>query len=106
MARRVFKADPTSEAGLEIGRNAVRLSGSREAFLYVEGNGVYLVGPVSILAQPENIRIGGSWTLPPAYKAALPSTAVNPQPILEANSPVEGFTSVAEEVARLLGELL
>ncbi len=106
MARRVFKAYPDADAGLEIGRNAVRLSGGRESLIYIEANGVYIVGPMSILAQPENIRIGASWTLPPAYKAALPSTAVNPQPILEANSPVEGFSSLAEEVASLLGELI
>ena len=99
-------ANPNAAAGLEVGENAVRLSASRENFFYADESGVYVVGPISILSQPENIRIAGGYTLPTAYEAALPSTAVNPQPILVANSPVEGFTSLAEEVARLLGELV
>jgi hypothetical protein len=106
MARRVLKAVPSSQAGIEIGESSVRVSGGRESFVYAETDGLYLVGKLSILAQPEDIRIGASWTLPTAYEAALPSTAVNPQPILVPNSPVEGFSSVAEEVARLLGELM
>jgi hypothetical protein len=106
MPRRVIKASQDALAGLEIGENAVRLSGNRENLLYVDESGCYIVGNVSILAEPENVRIGSGLTFPPAYKAQLPSTAVNPQPILIANSPIQGFTDFASEVADLLGELL
>jgi hypothetical protein len=106
MARRVIKALPDANAGIEVGRNAVRVSGSRESFIYVGEDGLYLVGPISILSEPQDIRIAGTYTFPTAYKCAIPSTMVTPQPILEVNSPVEGFASIASEVARLLGELL
>ena len=106
MARRVIKATPSSDPGLEVGESAVRLSGGRESFVYADSSGVYLVGNLSLLAEPQNIRIAGSYTFPTAYRAALPSTMVNPQPILESNSPVEGFGDLATEVARLLGELI
>ena len=106
MGRRVIKATNNALAGLEVGENAVRLSGNRENFIYADDSGVYIVGPISILTEPENIRIAGSWTFPTAYNAALPSTAVNPQPMLIANSPVEGFTSLADQVAELLSELI
>jgi hypothetical protein len=106
MARRIIKASQDSLAGLEVGENFSRLSADRENLVYVDESGCYIVGKISILTEPENIRIGGGFTLPPAYKAQLPSTAVNPQPILISNSPVQGFTSFAQEVATRLGELL
>ncbi len=106
MGRRVIKASSEALAGLEIGENAVRLSGNRENLFYADESGCYIIGSVSILAEPQNIRIGSGFTLPTAYQAQLPSTTVNPQPILIANSPVQGFADFAGEVATLLGQLL
>jgi hypothetical protein len=104
--RRVIKARPTAFAGLDIGETAVRLSGSRENLVYIDESGVYIVGPVSILAEAQDIRVATNYTFPTTYQCTLPSTAVNPQPILVEHSPIQGFTSLAEEVARLLGELV
>ena len=106
MGRRVIKASPDALAGLEVQENAVRLSGSNENLFYSDESGCYIVGPISIKTNPENIRIGTGYTFPTAYQAVLPSTAVNPQPILIANSPIEGFSDFAGEVAELLGQLL
>jgi hypothetical protein len=106
MARRVIKASRDAMAGLEVSENAARLSGGRESLFYVDQSGCYIVGNVSIHAGPENIRIGSGYTFPTAYEAQLPSTAVNPQPMLIANSPVEGFSEFANATAELLGELL
>lgn len=106
MGRRIIKAAPDSLAGLDIGENAVRLSGNTENLIYVDGSGVYIVGPISILTEAENIRVATNYTFPTTYQCTLPSTTVNPQPILVEQSPIQGFTSLAEEVARLLGELV
>jgi len=106
MGRRVIKAHRDALAGLEVGRNSTKLSGNRENFFYSDESGCYVVGPISLLAEPQNIRIGGCYTFLPAYKSQLPSTAVNPTPTFEAHSPTEGFQSLATEVARLLGELI
>jgi len=104
--RRIIKAARDAEAGAEITRFSSRLSGSRNSFFYTDESGCYIVGPVSILAEPQDIRIAAAWTLPTAYEAALPSTSVTPRPILTPSSPVEGFAELAAEVSRLLGELL
>jgi hypothetical protein len=104
--KRVLKASADSLAGLEVTENASRLNGSKESFFYTDESGCYIVGNISILAEPQNIRIAGGYTFPKAYEAQLPSTVVNPQPILVSQSPVEGFTDFASEVAKLLGELL
>ena len=106
MGRRVLKATPDALAGLEIQDEAVKLSGSNESFFYSDESGCYIVGPISIRTDPENIRIATGYTFQPAYKAQLPSTCATPQPVLVANSPVEGFAAFASEVSELLGELL
>lgn len=106
MSRRVIKARVDAPAGIEVRQESVKIGGSQENLVYVDGSGVYIVGPISILSEPENIRVGSSWTFPTANKASLPSTAVNPQAILESNSPVSGFSNFAQEVARFLGEIL
>ena len=105
MPKRVIKVADDAEAGLEVTTNATRLAGSRENFFFADQDGLFLVGSLSILTQPENIRIGTSFVFPTAYEAMLPSTTVNPQPMLIADLPVTGFASLASEVARLLAEI-
>jgi hypothetical protein len=106
MPRRIIKVSPDALTGVEIDENSARMSGSRDTFFYTDESGCYIVGNISILAEPQNIRIAGSYTFPTAYEAQLPSTAVNPTPILIAHSPVEGFSDFASQVSDLLGELL
>ena len=66
MAAKVFKFRPSAQAGLEVAANSVRLSGSRESFIYADESGVYIVGNMSILAEPQNIRVAGGYTFPTA----------------------------------------
>jgi hypothetical protein len=106
MGRRIIKASEDALAGLEVRQDAARLNGSNESFFYTDESGCYIGGNISIRANPENIRIATGYTFPTAYEAQLPSTVVNPQPMLIANSPVEGFANFAAEVSRLLGQLL
>lgn len=106
MGRRVIKASQDALAGIEVDESAIRMNGSNESFFYVDESGCYISGNISIRANPENIRIATGYTFPTAYQAKLPSTAVNPQPMLISNSPVAGFASFASEVTDLLSELL
>lgn len=106
MPRRVFKSSPDSMAGLVIEEQFAQLNGSNENFFYADESGCYIRGHMSINTDPDQIRIGSNFTFPAAYKAMLPSTAVNPTPMLEVNPPIEGFTSFANEVANLLGQLM
>ena len=106
MGRRVIKATPDALAGLEVQEEASKLSGSNESFFYTDESGCYIVGPISIRTDPENIRIATGYTFQPAYRAQIPSTCSTPQPTLIANNPVEGFAAFASEVAELLEELL
>lgn len=103
---RYIKTSEASQAGLEVGENAIRLSGSRESFFYSDASGCYIIGPVSILAEPNNIRVGSKYLFPTAYQGVIPSTLASPQPIFIESSPVQGFSSLAEEVASLLSDLL
>jgi hypothetical protein len=103
---RYIKASDASQAGLEVGENAIRLSGGREAFFYSDASGCYIVGSISLLAEPNNIRVGSKYLFPTAYQGVIPSTLASPQPIFIENSPVQGFADLAEEVESLLSDLL
>lgn len=103
--RRIIKASDDSFAGLEVTEESIRLSGSRDSLIYSDSNGISFVGNLSILTEPQNIRIATTFRLQTAYKLQLPSTTMNPTPVLVASSPISGFSSIAEEAARLYGEL-
>jgi hypothetical protein len=102
--RRIMKASPESESGVEVTEQSVRVSGSRNNLLYVDESGVWIAGPISILAETQNIRVSTGFTLARPYDLMIPSTAVSPSPAIIPDSPVAGFASFAEEVARLLAQ--
>jgi hypothetical protein len=106
MPRRVIKASSDALAAVEVGEQFARMNGNNENFFYADESGCYISGPISIRADPSDVRIGTGYTFQPAYKAQIPSTISSPQPTIVANSPVEGFSRFAEEVAELLGDLL
>jgi len=106
MPRRIIKATDEATAGLVVDVQASKLSGDRDNFIHMCSDGISLVGNISFLTEPQNIRIGSMWTLPTGYQGMVPSNAINPQPMFIVNNPVGGVSSLAEEVARLIGELV
>ena len=104
--KRVLKVTPTTDAGIEVTENSSRISGNRENFVYIDESGVYCVGPVSFLSEPQNMRIAGLFRFPTAYEMAIPSTVTTPRPMLIPDPPVEGFASLASAVAEFISELL
>lgn len=104
--KRVLKVTPTTDAGIEITENSSKISGDRDNFLYVDDSGVYCVGPVSFLSEPQNMRVAGMFRFPTAYEMAIPSTVTTPRPMLIADPPVEGFSNLASAAAKFISELL
>jgi hypothetical protein len=82
------------------------MSGNRENFFYADESGAYVVGNTSFLAEPQNIRFAGMFRFLTAYEMMIPSTVVTPRPMLYPESPVEGFSSLAESVAEFISELI
>lgn len=104
--KRVLKVTPTTDAGIEVTEQSARLSGNSENFVYADDSGVYCVGPVSFLSEPDNMRIAGMFRFPTAYEMTIPSTVVSPRPMLIPDPPIEGFTNLAEAVADFISELI
>lgn len=104
--KRVLKVSPTTDAGIEVTEKSARLSGNNENFVYTDESGVYCVGPVSFLSEPQNMKIAGMFRFPTAYEMSIPSTAVSPMPMLIPDPPIEGFTSLANAVAEFISELV
>ena len=104
--KRIFKVTPETDAGVEVTEQSARLSGNRDNFVYTDDSGIYCVGSVSFLAEPQNMRVAGLFRFPTAYEMAIPSTAITPRPMLIPDPPVDGFTNLASAVAEFISELL
>jgi len=104
--RRVFKVTGDAAAGIELTEESAKLAGDRNNFFYADESGSYVVGPLSILTEPQNIRMAGMFVMPTAYEMTLPSTAVTPVPQLIADPPIEGFANLAQSVAQFISELI
>jgi hypothetical protein len=69
--------------------------------------GVGIQGPLSIITQPESIRVAGLWTVNPLVLTALPSTLLTPVSWLKQSLPtstkelVKGLVEVASMMVGL-----
>lgn len=103
---RTIRVTGESAAGVEVSEGSVKAYSANENLIYVDSTGVYIAGNMSILTEPNNIRISSLFKFPTAYQMMLPSTTVSPQPQLIPSAGVEGFASLAADVARFLSELI
>ena len=102
---RVIKSGVESTAGVVVSDNTVKMYGDKNNLFYTDETGVYIVGPVSITAQPENIKIASMFNFPTAYEMMVPSTVVTPRSMLVPSQGMEGFANISSIVAKLFSEL-
>jgi len=97
--RRIMRL-PKSSSAVVAEVNRAGLVGSIENNIFSTKNGNVINGKLSIMAAPNDIRIGGLWTLNPLLVSTVPSTIVTPMPVFVFNIPGQNFmkdfgTSVA-----------
>jgi hypothetical protein len=102
---RVIKATPTSTSGVEVSSEYAKMYGDSNNLFYTDSTGTYIVGNVSIHAQPDQIKIGSLFNFPKAYEMMVPSTVVSPRSMLIPSTSMEGFKTVADIVGTFLSEL-
>lgn len=99
---KTWKNTVESPAGMSVGDNAVQMStaagGSTNGVLADE-TGLYLSGKMSILTSPEQIRMGGLWTMNSPWMLMMPSCMAFPVPMLTINPPIMGIEKMVEAVA-------
>lgn len=59
----------------------------KQVFNITPDYGLQLTGNISLATTPENISIGGYWSLNPVLLSCLPSTSATPIPVLIQNTP-------------------
>lgn len=109
MARKTWKTHPDATAGVQITPDTVSISVAKVGDvngIFVDETGVYLRGNISIMASPENIRVGGFWTQSSPWLQMIPSTLGFPVPNLIVNPPLKGIADMATAVGWMMGMLV
>ena len=100
----VIKDTPDSSSMLIAADTYSLISSGANSVSTVSDSGVYINGPLSITAQPDNIKIGGIFKMNPLLSTCLPSTIITPIPTLVMDLPVKNLASTVGIIA-LLGSV-
>ena len=110
MGKKTLKAEPDSATGVQVGKDHVTIAvgvGEDDVNgVHVDESGVYIRGPVSIMTQPENIRVGGFWIQQTAWRQMLPSSIAFPNPVLKMKSSFANVEDMVQSVAWAMGLLV
>ncbi len=109
MGVKTWKANQDSTAGMQVTDGSVQatvatVDGSNG--LFVDESGVYLRGKLSLMMNPEQIRVGGLWSQPSGWLQMFPSTMAFPNPNLLISPPLKGIADMTAAVSWMLGLLL
>jgi hypothetical protein len=94
---KVLKAHPDAVAGISVGTICSRMNGNKDNFIMTDEKGVTISGPISIVQDTNQIRIGAIYTMNNAVDLQVPSSLVTPVPVLIANVAVEQYTSIMKD---------
>ncbi len=106
MSRRVFKVNSEASAGIELTENSIKLVASPSSFVVLTDKGVHLGSKLSLIANGEDIRMGGLFVQSPLYQQMIPSTMATPIPNVVFNPPLGGIQEIAEMIATVSQFLL
>jgi len=109
MAVKTWKSKQDASAGMQVSDNSVQATvGTVNGVngLYVDESGVYIRGKLSLMVNPEQIRVGGLWTQPTGWQQMFPSTMAFPNPNLIFSPSLKGASDMAQAVSWMMGLLL
>lgn len=96
---KVWRATRTSSSGLQVTEDSVALVGDKEHFVLANDTGIYLSGPISLIADAANIRRGGLFTGINDFLDMIPSTILTPNPKNVPFPPIFVVRNLAEDLA-------
>jgi hypothetical protein len=106
---KTWKANQDATAGMQVTDGSVQATvGTVDGVngLFVDESGCYLRGKLSLMMNPEQIRVGGLWTQPSGWQQTFPSTMAFPNPNLILSPPLKGIADMAIAVSWMMGLLL
>jgi hypothetical protein len=109
MGRKTWKADQDATAGMQVTDASVQatvatVDGANG--ILIDESGLYLRGKLSLMMNPEQIRVGGLWSQSSGWLQMFPSTMAFPNPNLIISSPLKGINDMAQAVSWMMGLLL
>jgi hypothetical protein len=109
MGKKTWKANQDATAGMQVTDGTVQatvgtVNGPHGVF--ADESGVYLRGKLSLMAMPEQIRVGGLWSQQSGWIQMFPSTMAFPVPNLLIDPPLKGVADMATAVGWMMGLLL
>jgi hypothetical protein len=105
MPIKTWKADPDSEAGMVVAKNAARMNGNKDNYVMADERGVTVNGPISFVSGSGQVRFGGLWVMQNELMLSLPSTMATPTPVMTINPPIAQFESIMEDAAVMMALL-
>jgi len=106
---KTIKSKPENATGIQVGDTHCEMtvgSGGTTNGVRVDETGVYISGNMSLMASPDQIRLGGLWTFNSPWMLMFPSTMAFPIPTLMISPPISGIAQVAEAVAWAMSMLV
>lgn len=88
---KVFQHDDSEQSFIFAEESTVGLVGNADVNMISTDEANMINGPLSIMAFPQDIRIGGLWALNPALISTVPSTMATPIPTFIFRNPGAGF---------------
>jgi hypothetical protein len=109
MGKKTWKVDQDATAGMQVTDKSVQATVATVDGvngIYVDESGTYIRGKISLMTNPEQIRVGGLWTQPSGWQQMFPSTMAFPNPNLIISPPLKGVRDMALAVNWMMGLLL
>ena len=109
MSKKTWKASQDATAGMQVADNSIQATVATADGvngLFVDESGCYLRGKLSLMVNPEQIRVGGLWVQPTGWQQMFPSTMAFPNPNLILSPPIQGISDMAQAVSWMMGLLL
>lgn len=94
---KTWKNSPGAKAGVKVGDSNARVHGTEDNYINCDDRGTTISGPVSFVAMPNQIRMGGLWTLNNIMSLSLPSTMATPSPVTKIDLPLKQTASLIQQ---------
>lgn len=96
---KLWKATKQARAGMQVTEDSAAIVGDSQHFVLADKKGVYLHGPVSIIAGAESRRSGGLFVGINDFLHMVPSTLISPIPQQVPIPPLFFIQNLAKDAA-------
>lgn len=105
MGTKTIKSNSGSAAGVVVSDNSARITVNEDNGVIVDEKGTTINGPISLVTNPNQVRVGGLWTFNNPFQMMIPSTYATPSVVLMVDLPIKQLTSIMKDAAVMIALL-